>query len=49
LPVLESKRHRSIAVAFSEKIAKFTPSPSQVAPSGKGLPGYTMVLIKSDE
>jgi hypothetical protein len=33
-----SKRQRSTEVAFSEKIAKLTPFPSQVAPSGYGYP-----------
>src|ERR1700730_653764 len=33
-----SKRQRSTEVAISEKIAKLTPLPSQVAPSGYGYP-----------
>src|SRR5262245_21642639 len=35
----ESNRQSSTAVACCEKSAKLTPSPSQVAPSGCGLPG----------
>src|SRR5438874_13834600 len=38
----ESNRHSSTLVPCSEKSAKFTPSPSQVAPSGYGLPGQTI-------
>src|SRR5437867_4801318 len=34
-----SNRHSSTASAFSEKIEKFTPSPSHVAPCGYGEPG----------
>ena len=34
-----SKRHNSIFSACVEKMAKLTPAPSQVAPSGCGLPG----------
>ena len=37
-----SNRHSSTAVACSEKSAKLTPPPSQVAPSGWGLPGQTL-------
>ncbi len=37
----ESNRHSSILAANSEKIAKFTPRPSQVAPRGCGEPGHT--------
>ena len=37
------KRHSSTAVAFSEKRAKLTPSPSHVAPSGYGCPGQTRI------
>ncbi|CAI8786934.1 hypothetical protein EMIT0347P_10848 [Pseudomonas sp. IT-347P] len=33
-----SKMHSSTLVALAENRAKFTPSPSQVAPSGKGRP-----------
>src|SRR5262245_32514184 len=40
----ESKRHNSTLVACSEKIAKLTPTPSQVAPSGYGVPGHTRIL-----
>jgi hypothetical protein len=39
----ESNRQSSTLVAFSEKIAKFTPAPSQVAPSGYGRPGHTLM------
>src|SRR6185437_4974384 len=35
---------RATASACSEKIAKLTPSPSQVAPSGYGRPGHTIRL-----
>jgi hypothetical protein len=31
-------------VACSEKIAKLTPTPSQVAPSGYGAPGQTRIF-----
>src|SRR4029453_19406757 len=37
----ESKRLRSTVVACSEKSAKFTPRPSNVAPNGEGKPGQT--------
>src|ERR1700730_16942043 len=40
-PPERSNRHSSIFSACAEKIAKFTPSPSQVAPSGYGRPGQT--------
>ena len=33
--------------AASEKIAKFTPLPSKVAPSGYGFPGQTSILLPS--
>ena len=36
-----SNRHSSTFSACAEKIAKLTPSPSQVAPSGYGRPGHT--------
>ena len=39
----ESKRHNSTRVACSEKIAKLTPAPSQVAPRGKGRPGSVFI------
>src|SRR6185437_11738760 len=39
-----AKRQRSTPVAFSEKMAKLTPTPSQEAPSGKGSPGQTRTL-----
>src|SRR2546429_6136344 len=42
LPLGPSKRHSSTAVAFSENRAKFTPDPSQVAPSGYELPGQAL-------
>src|SRR4030095_1278976 len=38
-------RHRSTAMAFSEKSAKLTPAPSQVAPSGYGCPGHTFMTF----
>src|SRR5260221_5400922 len=34
-------RHSSTLVAFPEKVAKFVPSPSQVAPHGCGNPSLT--------
>src|SRR5436190_20076900 len=40
---LGSNRQRSTRSACSEKSPKLTPSPSQVAPSGYGLPGQTAV------
>src|SRR6476659_10818740 len=40
----ESNRHSSTRVACSEKIAKLTPTPSQVAPSGYGVPGHTRMF-----
>src|SRR5690606_31537906 len=40
-----SNRHSSTVVAFSVQMAKFTPSPSHVAPSGKGFPENTIVSI----
>src|SRR5579862_8413621 len=40
-----SKRHNSTFSACSENKAKFTPSPSQVAPSGYGLPGQTIAGV----
>src|SRR5213595_1323363 len=44
-----SKRQRSTEVAISEKIAKLTPLPSQVAPSGYGYPNqiFTGVIKMS--
>src|SRR5438046_436685 len=44
-----SKRQRSTEVAFSEKIAKLTPLPSQVAPSGYGYPNqiFTGVIKRA--
>src|SRR3979411_2948611 len=44
-----SKRQRSTEVAISEKIAKLTPLPSQVAPSGYGYPSqiFTGVMKMS--
>src|SRR3982751_1103687 len=41
----ESKRQSSPRVACSENSAKFTPTPSQVAPSGYGAPGQTLMLF----
>src|SRR5438477_8068143 len=44
-----SNKQRSTPVACSEKIAKLTPLPSQVAPSGYGFPGQvSTVVIKRD-
>src|SRR3954471_4470211 len=40
---IESKRQSSTFDACSEKIAKFTPAPSHVAPSGYGRPGHTLI------
>src|SRR5579871_2340198 len=40
----DAKMQSSTPVACSEKIAKFVPSPSQVAPSGYGVPGQTRRL-----
>ena len=39
----ESNRHSSTRVACSENRAKLTPTPSQVAPSGYGVPGQTLI------
>src|SRR6185437_6742326 len=39
-----ANRQRSTPVAFSEKMAKLTPTPSQEAPSGHGSPGQTRTL-----
>src|SRR5215468_12488985 len=41
----EANRQSSTRVACSEKIAKLTPTPSQVAPSGYGVPGQTRKLL----
>src|SRR2546425_3620018 len=44
-----SNKQSSTPVACSEKIAKLTPLPSQVAPSGYGFPGQVLtVVIKRD-
>src|SRR6478609_8341841 len=40
-----SIRHRSTPVARSEKIEKLTPCPSHVAPSGYGLPGFSLTAV----
>ena len=40
----ESNRHSSTRVACSENSAKLTPTPSQVAPSGYGAPGQTLIV-----
>src|SRR5262249_21575265 len=40
----ESNRQSSTSVAFSAKRAKLTPAPSQVAPSGYGCPGQTLIV-----
>src|SRR5215510_2499996 len=42
-----SNRHTSTPVAFSEKRAKFTPGPSQVAPWGYGCPDHTLMVSSS--
>src|SRR5262249_47626944 len=39
-----SKRHSSTPLAFSEKRAKLTPLPSQVAPRGNGCPGQVLIF-----
>src|SRR4029450_907910 len=41
----ESKRHSSTSVACSEKSAKFTPLPFNVAPSGDGEPGQILIAV----
>ena len=43
-----SNRHSSTRSAFSEKSEKFVPAPSQVAPSGNGVPGQTMPVLSPD-
>src|SRR6478609_1780660 len=43
-----SNKHNSTLSAFSEKSEKFVPSPSQVAPSGKGLPGQVSISLALD-
>src|SRR5438874_2413448 len=40
-----SNRHNSTLVAWAEKRAKFVPRPSQVAPSGCGVPAETCSLL----
>src|SRR5262249_36514245 len=40
-----SNKHSSTLVACSEKIAKLTPSPVHVAPSGYGLPGQDFNVV----
>src|SRR5512132_2081320 len=45
----ESNRHSSTRVPCSEKIAKLTPTPSQVAPSGYGDPGQTRMFVVDTE
>src|SRR6478752_8834347 len=42
-----SMRHSSTAVAYSEKSEKLTPRPSHVAPSGYGLPGFSITSLLS--
>src|SRR5690348_14218202 len=42
---LGSKMTSSTAFAWAEYSAKFTPSPSHVAPSGYGRPGHTSVGV----
>src|SRR5437588_8111918 len=39
-----SKKQSSTRVAISEKTEKFVPAPSDVAPSGYGVPGQTFTL-----
>ena len=41
-----ANRQSSTPSAVSEKSEKFVPSPSQLAPSGKGLPGQTSVTAR---
>src|SRR4029450_12743213 len=45
----ESNRQSSTRVPCSEKIAKLTPTPSQVAPSGYGVPGQTRMFVVDTE
>src|SRR5437879_2473777 len=40
-----SNRHSSTLVACAEKIAKLTPTPVQLAPSGYGSPGHTRIAV----
>ena len=40
-----SKRQSSTWWAFSEKIEKFVPSPSHIAPSGNGFPGQSLMPL----
>src|SRR5438876_80217 len=40
-----SNRHNSTLVACAEKIAKLTPTPVQLAPSGYGSPGHTRIAV----
>src|SRR6266850_7759158 len=42
---MSSNRQRCTSVARSEKIAKLTPLPSQVAPSGYGFPGQVLIVV----
>src|SRR5712691_8100503 len=44
LPSGPSNKHSSTLAAFCEKSEKFTPLPSQVAPSGYGCPSHTFIL-----
>src|SRR5689334_11623064 len=41
-------RHSSTASAWAEKSAKFVPSPSHVAPSGRGDPGNTCIVARQE-
>src|SRR5260370_37984816 len=43
-PMLSNKQ-RSMPVACSEKIAKLTPFPTQVAPRGYGFPGQVFTIV----
>src|SRR5437764_15496418 len=40
-----SNKQSSTCVACAEKIAKLTPLPSHVAPSGAGVPGHTRITL----
>src|SRR3954467_11855581 len=43
-PPRSSNRQSSTRSAFSEKSEKFVPLPSQVGPSGNGVPGHTSIV-----
>jgi hypothetical protein len=40
-----SNKQSSTPIACSEKIAKLTPSPVQLAPSGYGFPGQALIVV----